>query len=147
MELTRDKSFFKNFFALYVIIVLQNVIVLSVNLADNIMVGAYNETSLSGVASVNQLQFIFQQIIMGTGETLVVMGSQYWGQKRTKPIKALGAGARLLTHVERAGGERHLRLFRGNRFHLRLLFLIEQIVVLDVAFLAVVADLRPIDAL
>lgn len=93
MELTRDKSFFKNFFSLYVIIVLQNVIVLSVNLADNIMVGAYNETSLSGVASVNQLQFIFQQIIMGTGETLVVMGSQYWGQKRTKPIKALGAGA------------------------------------------------------
>ncbi len=93
MELTRDKSFFKSFFSLYILIVLQNVIVLSVNLADNVMVGAYNETSLSGVASVNQLQFIFQQIIMGIGDALVVMGSQYWGQKRTNPIKSLGTAA------------------------------------------------------
>lgn len=96
MELTRDKGFFKNFFSLYVVIVLQNIIVLSVNLADNIMVGAYNETSLSGVASVNQLQFVFQQLIMGTGDALVVMGSQYWGQKRTAPVKSLGAGAMYL---------------------------------------------------
>lgn len=96
MELAKDKSFYKNFFSLYIVIVLQNVIVLGVNLADNIMVGAYNETSLSGVASVNQLQFIFQQIIMGLGDALVVNGSQYWGQKRTAPIKSLAAGALLL---------------------------------------------------
>lgn len=96
MKLTKDKSFFKNFFSLYIIIVLQNVIVLGVNLADNIMVGAYNETSLSGVASVNQLQFIFQQITMGLGDALVVSGSQYWGQKRTSPIKSLAAGALML---------------------------------------------------
>ena len=74
-------------------IVLQNIIVLSVNLADNIMVGSYSETALSGVAAVNQIQFVFQQIIMGTGDALVVMGSQYWGQRRTEPIKSLGFGA------------------------------------------------------
>lgn len=74
-------------------IVLQNVIVLGVNLADNMMIGAYNETALSGVASVNQLQFVFQQITMGLGDALVVSGSQYWGQKRTSPIKSLGVGA------------------------------------------------------
>ncbi len=96
MLFTKDKGFYKNFFSLYVMIVLQNVIVLGVNLADNMMVGAYNETSLSGVASVNQLQFVFQQITMGLGDALVVSGSQYWGQKRTSPIKSLGVGALLV---------------------------------------------------
>ncbi len=93
MELTKDKSFFKNFFSLYVMIVLQNVIVLGVNLADNIMVGAYNEISLSGVSAVNQVQFVFQQITMGLSDALVVNASQYWGQKRTSPIKSLAVGA------------------------------------------------------
>ena len=74
-------------------LVLQNVIVLSVNLADNIMIGTYSETALSGVAAVNQVQFIFQQLIMAAGDTLVTVGSQYWGQKRTEPIKRLTVGA------------------------------------------------------
>ena len=79
MLVTKDKSFYKSFFALFGVIVLQNVIVLGVNLADNIMVGYYSETALSGVAAVNQLQFVFQQIIMGTGDALVVICSQYSG--------------------------------------------------------------------
>ena len=77
-------------------LVLQNVIVLSVNLADNIMIGSYSETALSGVAAVNQVQFIFQQLIMAAGDTLVTVGSQYWGQKRTEPIKRLTVGALIL---------------------------------------------------
>lgn len=89
--LTKDRSFYKNFFSLYWILVLQNVIVLSVNLADNLMLGAYNETALSGVAAVNQIQFILQQLMNGCGDSLVVLGSQYWGQKRVKPIKDLSA--------------------------------------------------------
>ena len=96
MKLTKDRSFFKNFFSLYVMIVLQNVIVLGVNLADNIMVGAYNEISLSGVSAVNQVQFVFQQITMGLSDALVVNASQYWGQKRTSPIKSLAAGALII---------------------------------------------------
>jgi len=96
MLLTKDRSFYKNFFRLFSMIVLQNVIVLSVNLADNIMIGAYSETALSGVAAVNQLQFIFQQVVMGTGDALVTLGSQYWGQKRTSPIKQLGKAALII---------------------------------------------------
>ena len=93
MRLTRDRNFYRTFFRLFSLIVLQNVIVLSVNLADNIMIGAYSETSLSGVAAVNQLQFIYQQLILGTGDALVTLGSQYWGQGRTGPIKQLGRAA------------------------------------------------------
>lgn len=50
------KQFYRRFFSIYVALVLQNVITLSVNLTDNIMLGAYAEASLSGVASVNQIQ-------------------------------------------------------------------------------------------
>ena len=96
MFITKEKSFYQTFFRLFSMIVLQNVIVLSVNLADNIMIGAYSEISLSGVAAVNQLQFVFQQLTMGTGDALVTLGSQYWGQKRTAPIKQIGKAALLV---------------------------------------------------
>ena len=93
MILTKDKSFYQTFFKLFPMIVLQNVIVLSVNLADNIMIGRYSEVALSGVAAVNQIQFVFQQLTMGIGDALVVMASQYWGQGRTAQIKQLGKAA------------------------------------------------------
>ncbi len=93
MLLTKDRSFYRMFFSLFPMIVLQNVIILSVNLVDNIMIGGYSETALSGVAAVNQIQFVFQQLTMGIGDALVVMGSQYWGQNRTSPIKQIGKTA------------------------------------------------------
>ena len=90
MLLTKDKSFYRTFGRLFFMIVLQNAIVLSVNLADNLMIGGYSETALSGVAAVNSLQFLYQQLTIGIGDALVTMGSQYWGQGRTAPIKQLG---------------------------------------------------------
>lgn len=93
MLLTKDKSFYKQFFSLYWVLVLHNIIILGVNLADNIMIGSYSETALSGVGAINQIQFIFQQIVMSAGSGLVALGSQYWGQQRTKEIKRLSSCA------------------------------------------------------
>lgn len=89
----KDKGFYKSFFAMYIVLVLQNVITLSVNLADNIMLGAYSETALSGVAAVNQIQFIFQQLMHAVGDGMVIICSQYWGKKQTEPMKKLASGA------------------------------------------------------
>ena len=75
--MTKDREFYKQFFALYWVLVLHNIIILGVNLADNIMIGSYSETALAGVAGVNQIQFIFNQIILGSGNALVILGSQY----------------------------------------------------------------------
>ena len=74
-------------------LVLQNVVTLSVNLADNIMLGAFSETALSGVTIVNQVQFVFQQLLMALGDGLVIFGSQYWGKKETKPVRKISAWA------------------------------------------------------
>ncbi|MDR3149032.1 MAG: MATE family efflux transporter [Oscillospiraceae bacterium] len=84
---TRDKTFYRVFFPLVLTITAQTVIALAVNLADNVMLGAYSETSLAGAALVNQLQFILQQIVSGVGAGVVVIGSQYWGKNEADPIK------------------------------------------------------------
>lgn len=68
---------------------MQQAVVLSVNLADNVMLGSYSETALSGVAAVNQIQFILQQLVYGFSNGMVVLASQYWGQKKTEPIRRL----------------------------------------------------------
>ena len=91
----RDGSFYKRFFSLTLTIALQNIIVFGVNLADNIMLGAYSETALAGVALVNQIQFLLQMVVMGVGEGIVVMASQYWGKQETGPIRKItGIGLR-----------------------------------------------------
>lgn len=71
------KSFYKEFFFLYIVLVLQNIVTLSVNLMDNVMLGAYSETALSGAAAVNQIQFVYQQILTAMGDGLVIFCSQY----------------------------------------------------------------------
>ena len=87
--LTKDRKFYRTFFVLCGTLVLQNIVVLSVNLADNVMVGGYSETSLSGVAAVNQIQFLLQQLVNAVGDCVVVLASQYWGQRRLEPIRAI----------------------------------------------------------
>lgn len=82
-----------NFYSIYIPLVLQNVVTLSVNLADNIMLGAYSETALAGVAAVNQIQFVYQQLITALGDGLVIFGSQYWGNGQVQPIKKVTASA------------------------------------------------------
>ncbi len=89
MILSKDKSFYKNFFSLCSVLILNNVIILGVNLADNIMLGNFSEAALSGATACNQLQFIFQQLITGLGSSVVMMGSQHWGQQNTGAIKRL----------------------------------------------------------
>ncbi len=86
-------SFYKSFFSIYVMLVLQNVVTLSVNLADNIMLGAYSETALAGVAAVNQIQFVFQQLMIGLGDGLVILCSQYWGRRQTDRIRKISVSA------------------------------------------------------
>ena len=92
---TRDRDFYKSFFRLFPILAAQNILVLAMSLADNLMLGAYSQTALSGAAAANQLQFLFNQVIMAVGDALVVLGSQYFGRRETRPIKRVGAIAYL----------------------------------------------------
>lgn len=55
------------------------------------MLGAYSETALSGAAAVNQIQFVYQQLLLALGDGLVIFCSQYWGKKQTGPMKKIAA--------------------------------------------------------
>lgn len=85
----KDSRFYRSFFRLTGMIALQNILTFSVNLADNVMLGAYSETALAGSALVNQIQFLLQMIVMGVGEGIVVLSSQYWGRRETAPIRRI----------------------------------------------------------
>ncbi len=89
--LTRDKTFYKSFIALSLALMAEQAVILSVNLADNVMLGSYSESALSGVAAVNQIQFVLQQLVYGVANGVIVLGSQYWGQNRPDAVKKLSA--------------------------------------------------------
>lgn len=86
---TRDKGFYRTLVHLMLVVVLQNVVAYSVNMADNLMLGAYSQASLSGAATVNMIQFVFQSVVNSLGEGLVILSSQYWGQGRREPVRRL----------------------------------------------------------
>ena len=44
----KDRYFYQTFFSLLFMLALQNLISFGVNLADNLMIGAYSEAALSG---------------------------------------------------------------------------------------------------
>lgn len=91
----RDKSFYKTFFVLTLSLALQNLLVYSVNMADNLMLGSFSETAMNGASLGNQIQFLLQMLVVGAGEGAVVLGSQYWGKKNLQPIPhIIGAALR-----------------------------------------------------
>ena len=93
--LTRERQFYKSFFALTLAIALQNLVAFSVNLADNIMIGSYSEPALAGVALVNQIQFLLQMIVTGGCEAVVILASRAWGRRDLSPVSSInGVGMR-----------------------------------------------------
>ena len=89
--LTRDRKFYRAFGVLCATLMLEQAVILSVNLADNVMLGRYSEASMSGVAAVNQIQFVLQQVVYAVSNGMIILGSQYWGQSRTAEIRKLSS--------------------------------------------------------
>lgn len=85
----KEKSFYKQFFTLTLTIALQNVIVFSVNLADNIMLGSYMQDAMAGVALVNKIQFILQSLMMGLAEGALMFASRSWGERDIPSIRKI----------------------------------------------------------
>ncbi|HKM04170.1 MAG TPA: MATE family efflux transporter [Lachnospiraceae bacterium] len=85
----KNKEFYFKTAKLAVPIMLQNMITIGVNMADNIMVGSLGENALSGVALANQFVSIYQCSCMGIGQGASIMTSRFWGMKNTKSIKQI----------------------------------------------------------
>ena len=83
------KRLYKTFFPLLLVISLQQLCSLTVNLADNMMLGGYSELALSGATLVNQIQFMLQSFVTGIGTGVSVLGAQYWGKREIAPIRRI----------------------------------------------------------
>ncbi|WMT43209.1 MATE family efflux transporter [Paenibacillus sp. D2_2] len=91
--LVRDRSFYKSFFSLTLIIGLQNAITIAVNLSDNLILGGYSEIALSASSLANQIQFIATFLMIGCSQSVIIMASRFWGENEVQPIrKVVGAG-------------------------------------------------------
>ena len=84
---TQDRSFYRMLFSMLVMVALQNLVAYSVNMIDNVMLGKYSQTALSGAATVNQIFFMVQQVSIALCDALVILASQYLGQGRLTPVR------------------------------------------------------------
>lgn len=77
------------FFLLTASLALQNLLTYSVNMMDTLMLGRYAQNAMGGVSLCNQIQYLLQMLVVGAGEGVVVLGSQYWGKGNLKPISSI----------------------------------------------------------
>ena len=79
-ELKREnKAFYKKLAFVSVPMILQQVIAVTLNLADTIMVGKLGENPLAAVGAANQVYFIISVILFGVFSGAAVHAVQYWG--------------------------------------------------------------------
>lgn len=75
-----DAAFYRRLLYLAVPMILQNAITSFVSFADNIMVGRLGTESMSGVAIVNQLLFVFNICVFGGVSGAGIFGTQFFGK-------------------------------------------------------------------
>lgn len=86
MILSRDKNFYKTILSIVLPITFQNLISVSVNMADTIMLGTLGEVELTASSIGGQLFFILMVLIMGISSGANVMCAQYFGKEDRENI-------------------------------------------------------------
>lgn len=79
-ELFRDKEYFKLLSAIAIPIVVQNLIVSSLNMLDTLMVGMLGDIDIAAVGIGNQIFLLFYIMALGISSGCGVFISQYWGK-------------------------------------------------------------------
>lgn len=137
-SIIRDKAYYKHFFAIALPIGLQNLLTVSVSLADNIMVGQLGDIAVSSVFMANQVTNILQMFLTGMSAALLIMGSHFLGRDDRAGVRQVTGltlrlgitAAFLITALTLLFPDRTLRLFtsemaviEGGRNYLRIVSL------------------------
>jgi putative MATE family efflux protein len=121
--LFNDKLFYKRMFSIALPIMLQNLMLSSLNLVDNIIIGRLNETAIASVGLANQYFFLLNLLLFGITSGASIFTAQYWGSRDVKNIRrVLGlclitsiAGAILFTIGGLVAPEQILSLFTKDK--------------------------------
>lgn len=74
-----NRNFYRKLVVVGIPMVIQQVIAVTLNLADTIMVGKVSENALAAVGAANQIYFIFGVVLFGVFSGAAVHAVQYWG--------------------------------------------------------------------
>ena len=86
-------GFYRELFVLVLPIVIQNLISSAVNMADVVMLGRVDQTSLAASSLAGQVMFLLYIVYFGLNSAMTILAAQYWGKKDTRTIsKILGIG-------------------------------------------------------
>ena len=75
-----DKTFYRKLWGLMVPIVLQNLMLALVAVADAFMLGGMDQNYMSAVSLATQIQFIQNMFLAAATASLGILGAQYWGK-------------------------------------------------------------------
>lgn len=83
---TARKTFFNKSMLIGIPVILQNLISISLNLLDTIMIGRLGENEVAAVGAANQVYFIFTVSLFGLFSGAAVYTAQYWGAKNIEGV-------------------------------------------------------------
>ena len=108
-----DRAFYAMVLGVAVPIMIQNGITNFVSMLDNIMVGQMGTESMSGVAIVNQLLFVFSLCVFGGVSGAGIFGAQFYGNGNHEGLRStLRWLGRTLAKLIRIGNENSLVVWR-----------------------------------
>ena len=81
-----DKTFYRKLWGLMVPIVLQNLMLALVAVADAFMLGGMDQNYMSAVSLATQIQFIQNMFLAAATASLGILGAQYWGKGDIKTL-------------------------------------------------------------
>lgn len=84
-----NKAFYKKLTIVGIPMIMQQVIAVTLNLADTIMVGRVGENPLAAVGAANQVYFIISIILFGVFSGAAVHAVQYWGIKDIENLRKI----------------------------------------------------------
>lgn len=77
---TKDKLFYEKLWKLMIPMMLQNLMLALVAVADAFMLGGMNQNYMSAVSLATQIQFIQNMVLSAATGGLAILGAQYWGR-------------------------------------------------------------------
>lgn len=79
-----DRVFYRRYIMIALPMIIQNFITNFVSFLDNIMVGQLGTEQMTGVAIINQLQFVYALAIFGVAGAATIFGAQFYGKRDQK---------------------------------------------------------------
>ena len=96
-KLQKDEAFYKKLWSLMVPIVLQNLMLAMVAVADAFMLGGMDQNYMSAVSLATQIQFIQNMFLSAATASLGILGAQYWGKGDKQTVeRILGLASRVV---------------------------------------------------